>query len=220
MTDDNIIQTYHKMNTGRVYLLSLYDICTDITHKYVGSTTKTLEERLENHRKACSNPNSIYRKVYEYINSFGFENVNIELIENVEFNDIEDLFKREQHYIDLINPEMNSHRAYRGEEYTKEYHEKYNETYQPMYYINNREKRIKDQNEYRKKNPEKVAIRHKTYHDKVKHTDEYKAKYEAYKGRKNELRRTDDCREKKNMLRRHLTLMKRILKELIQNIMN
>ena len=84
----------------------VYKIINDLDEKiYVGSTTQSLAKRLGNHKvKARRNPE---RTVYAHLNVIGWERVRIILIENVNCQDAEQLRMREQHYIDLLRPELN-----------------------------------------------------------------------------------------------------------------
>jgi len=73
---------------------------------YVGCTTRPLSQRKSKHRyEARRNPN---RKVYAHFNTVGWENVRIILVELCPVNTKEQLLAREQHYIDLLQPTLNS----------------------------------------------------------------------------------------------------------------
>ena len=86
-----IINCINK-NIGYIYKL----ICSD-NYYYIGSTENTLNQRLSQHKsdsKRFSN-----KKLYNYINKIGWENVKIELIEKIEFTYKKDLIKKENEYI-------------------------------------------------------------------------------------------------------------------------
>jgi hypothetical protein len=74
---------------------------------YVGSTTKTLHQRLVKHRnKANEAPN---RKVYKCIlESGGFKEWEMEALEVIETEDAIERRTREQFYIDKLKPDLNS----------------------------------------------------------------------------------------------------------------
>lgn len=67
---------------------------------YVGSTTKSLEERMINHFKAFNDKTKINRNLYESIRSNGgWENFEWGILESVELKDDKDLKKLENDYI-------------------------------------------------------------------------------------------------------------------------
>ena len=91
----------------------IYKLVNDVDNKiYVGSTTQPLHQRFSGHKRASrSKPN---RHVYQHITAIGgFSHVRIIQIE--EFKTCENknqLIAREQHYIDLLKPELNKRSAY------------------------------------------------------------------------------------------------------------
>lgn len=89
----------------------VYKLINDVDEKiYVGSTTQSLAVRKGAHkRNARRNPE---RTVYAHINAIGWSNVRIILIENVSCQNSEQLRSREQHYIDLLRPELNRIQAH------------------------------------------------------------------------------------------------------------
>jgi hypothetical protein len=74
----------------------IYRIICDDGHYYYGSTITDLKRRLAGHKCKSKTENS---KVYNHINSIGWDRVKIELIENFECNSKRDLTKREDYYI-------------------------------------------------------------------------------------------------------------------------
>jgi predicted GIY-YIG superfamily endonuclease len=74
---------------------------------YIGSTTKTLRERLVKHRsKSNEAPN---RKVYKCIlESGGFSDWQMEALEVFDANSSVERRRREQFYIDTLKPDLNS----------------------------------------------------------------------------------------------------------------
>lgn len=77
---------------------------------YVGGTCTDLQKRLYAHihkSKIKSN-----RRIYKHLIIIGWNLVKIELIENYPCNNIIELNKREQYWIDKLQPELNSKPAY------------------------------------------------------------------------------------------------------------
>ena len=80
-----------RYENGKVYKL----VCTD-GHYYIGSTTQKLNiifNRYKYLSKTCTD------RVYEHINTIGWDKVNIQLIEDYPCNNKKELSKREEFYI-------------------------------------------------------------------------------------------------------------------------
>lgn len=137
--------------------LSLHDI-------YIGST-KNMRKREITHKTNCYNENSrdYNIKVYKFIrDNGGWDNWEMVKIASVWYKATKSLKQIEQDYIDKYKPKLNSNRAYRSEEYYKEYKkQKVKEWFE-----NNREYHIKYQNEYREKNKEVLKEKKKEYYHK------------------------------------------------------
>ena len=87
---------------GKVYKL----VNTVDDNIYVGSTCRTLKERISGHKcDAKRNPNC---PVYVHIKNIGWNNVNIVLIENYPCNSKKELKFRERYYIELLKSELNT----------------------------------------------------------------------------------------------------------------
>jgi hypothetical protein len=71
----------------------------------VGSTAMPLSKRLSIHKRDALRQTS--RKVYEALNTVGWENVRIVQIEAFRCENKQELIAREQYYIDLLKPSMN-----------------------------------------------------------------------------------------------------------------
>jgi hypothetical protein len=149
---------------GRIYKISCK---TDPNLVYVGSTTQSLGQRLKVHKCHCRKMNH-NAKLYQQINNNDWSNWKIELIEEVEFEDKNDLRKREGEYIRSIGT-LNTLIAGRDmkewcednkesiQEYQKQWYEDNKESileYQKQYYENNKEKRKEHFKEYNQKNKE------------------------------------------------------------------
>ena len=78
---------------GRIYKLE----CED-GYYYIGSTKKTLEHRLWTHKE--SSKTKPY-KVYNHINSIGWDKVKIILIKEIEVESLKELYIEEDIYINL-----------------------------------------------------------------------------------------------------------------------
>jgi hypothetical protein len=154
------------MNRGRVYKI-VNDVDDDI---YIGSTTTKLGKRWSNHKAhAKIHPN---RTIYSKMNSIGIEHFQIVLIERLRCDNKKILRDREQHYIELYQPTLNTYTAYTGIAI--------NDDYDKQYHINNREHRIEQMKQYHIENRERrlkqmskkcqcVCGRTYTYVNKIQH---------------------------------------------------
>jgi Uri superfamily endonuclease len=68
---------------------------------YIGSTTKSLEERMYTHMSDCKKKLNKYSKLYSYINNIrgGWENIIYIILEEIECETITQLKKKEYDYI-------------------------------------------------------------------------------------------------------------------------
>ena len=141
----------------------IYKILNNIDDNvYVGSTVKTLSQRMAQHRSATKIKQ--HNKLYKHINELGVENFYIELIENYSCNDVYELRAREGHFIREIAT-LNNCIAGRTQ---KEYLETHKE-----------EKQLYD-NKYRAEHIEKKKLYDKQYNENNKeYIKEYKKKYRA-----------------------------------------
>ena len=94
-----------RFSNGKVYKL-VNGIDSKI---YVGSTTQILCKRLADHKHTAKHKPQF---VHTHLNTIGWDTVRIILIETVECFNKEQLMMREQHYIDLLNPELNKRASY------------------------------------------------------------------------------------------------------------
>ena len=88
----------------------IYKLVNSVDEKiYVGSTCGSLRLRKSKHKAAAKKrPN---QHVYAHLNSIGWENVRIILIESVFAETKDQLLLREQYWIDLLKPELNKNSA-------------------------------------------------------------------------------------------------------------
>lgn len=93
---------------GFIYKIINEDIPNEVC--YVGSTCKTLNQRLSIHNRASKNIG--YRaynmKLYVYMREFGQHKFKIHLVEAIEFTDKSSLLERERHWINTLNPPLNT----------------------------------------------------------------------------------------------------------------
>lgn len=101
-----------KYNKSKIYRLE----CND-GYYYYGSTYEPyLSRRLANHR--CNSKKDKYKdsKVYTHINSIGWDNVKIVLVEAYSCNSVDELKMKENEYITIARNDpmcLNNNRAYR-----------------------------------------------------------------------------------------------------------
>jgi group I intron endonuclease len=96
----------NKYNNGKIYKL----VNTVDDKIYVGSTTQLLTNRFQNHKYVAKKKTNRY--IYTHLNSIGWANIRIVLIESVFAENKDQLIMREQQYIDLLKPELNGNSAY------------------------------------------------------------------------------------------------------------
>jgi hypothetical protein len=177
----------------------IYRIYDTNGYFYFGSTINRLDKRLIEH-KICAQKHP-ERKMYKYFNSTNWENVNIEPIEEVEYNSIVKLHKRENFYINkLLSSKycLNEIRSYLSKEdryqqiadyrdnhkeekkkYRSEHMEEHR-AYNKNYVVNHKEIVLQKQKEYRDTHKEELKEYFKKYTQEHKEEKkEYKKKYTA-----------------------------------------
>jgi hypothetical protein len=123
----------------------IYDIkCNETNEIYIGSTIKSLKERIRQHinHRVCVSKQIIERNNYS-----------VNILEEIEFIDIKELRIKEQFYINsvvcinkrtaYILDEDEEKRIIKYKEYQKKYRNKHkddNKIYMTLYYKNNKEK--------------------------------------------------------------------------------
>jgi hypothetical protein len=142
MTEKKLVGTIYKIQSGN--------------RVYFGSTTQTLKKRITNHKCDAKKGRTACELVLE-------DDHTVEVIELFEYVNVEDLRKREDHYIEN-NECINKQRAYRTEEQKKEQLKKCRKKYSE----NNKEKERLRRKRYREKNKEKERLRCKRYREKNK----------------------------------------------------
>ena len=179
----------NKFQNGKIYFIGNY-IDKDI---YIGSSCQPLQDRFQQHKKGMKNKSKKHRKLYVKMVELGIEHFYIEEIEKCPCDDIEELRKRERHYILERKPVLNKQIPTRTEkewkadnkehiqEYEKKQQEKNKEeikAYQQKYNQEHKEQIKQKSKEYREKNKEELLKKKREYHhnnkDKI---NEEKKKY-------------------------------------------
>ena len=182
---------------GKIYRL----ICSD-GHYYIGSTINKLKYRLHNHKDLSKKSTA---KVYSYINSIGWENVKIELIEDCPCETKNMLLEHETFYIKELKDDplclntniprvtkeerINIMKAYyqAHKEEIKEQHKDYfadpvvkekTDQYQADYRKRHAERRRAYSKQYAQDHPDQVKQLRREYYQKNK--EEITAKNKAY----------------------------------------
>ena len=143
---------------GRIYKILNY-IDNEV---YVGSTCQSLSKRMAYHRNDANKPMKQHRLLYTKLMDYGIENFYIELIETYPCENMEELRKREGHYIREVGSlnkriEGRTHQEY-GREYRRDNHEQIRARVQE-YREANRELIYAQQKEYREVNRDTISKR-------------------------------------------------------------
>jgi hypothetical protein len=183
-------------SNGKIYCLWCYD-----NYYYVGSTINEIRYRLGKHKQ--DSKKYLERRVYKHINTIGWENVKIQVIEDYPCNSRKELLKKENEYIasmrgdthclniklaELTENELKEQQKnYRQEHrdkilnYKKNYREENKEKiakYNKKYEETNSEQVKEAVAKYREENKEKIAEKTKAYREA--HKDEIKIWKEKY----------------------------------------
>ena len=151
-------------NKGKIYTIRCYD---DPTLIYVGSTTQTISQRWNDHKKNAQNPNKrdYSMKVYETMRERGLNKFYIELYEEVPCTNREQLGKREGEIIREIgslNKQITGRTIYEYNQVNKEHKREYMKDY----HVQNRDKRSDYSKEYRNAHIEELTQKSKEYREK------------------------------------------------------
>lgn len=142
-----------EKQNGRIYKVTCK---IDETLLYIGSTRTLLCARMATHRtQSKTNDSKFYNKMRE----LGAEHFKIEMIEMLDTSDRNEMTKREQHYIDLLKPNMNTISAIPKKDMICFYTTKNGKKYGPYY------KSAQQNSDAKKKhyqnNPEKLKKHYK-----------------------------------------------------------
>jgi len=130
----------------------VYKITNNLTGDfYIGSTKHKILKRWIEHKYNSTNPErrSYNCKLYQNYREHGIDNFRIEKIEKLNVKNKDELHEREQHYISLFKPTLNTQRAFTTEETRKETLRKYLEKNKEKIYEGNKKRcaRFKEKNE-------------------------------------------------------------------------
>ena len=145
---------------GQVYSIKSHQT-TDI---YVGSTIIPLKIRFSVHKNKSKTKKTSASEMFKY------EDVYIELIEEIECNSLKELHSRERYYIEnmnCINKNIPTRTQPEYREANKEKIQKINK----QYYIDNKEKINNQCKKYREENREKLQEYNKKYREENREYD-------------------------------------------------
>lgn len=132
-------QIQNKYQNGKIYKLVHDDKVI-----YVGSTVQQLNDRLSCHKGTSKlKPD---RKIYKFISNVGWNNVDIQLVENYNCENRNELELRERYYIELLKPDLNTQLPTRTKNEWRNQNKNKVLEMKNKYYNNNKEK----VNEWRK----------------------------------------------------------------------
>lgn len=159
-------------------------VCNDekVTEFYIGSTFD-LTERVYRHKINYHKKLKVYNFIREY---GGWDNWSFITLEDINYDITkQDLFKKEQEWMDKLNSTLNSQRAFGHDA------KQYNHEYFTKYYPEHKEKFLEDAKKYYQDNKEEILIKRKAYHEQnrdtiiIKQKEYYsKVKEERYKQNK------------------------------------
>ena len=156
----------NKYATGKIYVM--YDPYSHFY--YIGSTTKTIQERLLKH--ITSSKLEPEREVYKAFNEIGWDKIKIDIIQDASFETKNELLELENEYIFSCLEDqkcLNSCLAWTGldnQQYQKLYSELNKEEISKkhhLYYLKNRDTSIDRVRNYYIENRKRVLEYHKRY---------------------------------------------------------
>ena len=187
-----------KFQNGKIYFIGNF-IDDEI---YIGSSCQSLQKRFQQHKDSMNDSYKKHRKLYVKMIEFGIEHFYIEEIEKCPCNNLEELRKRERHYIMERQPVLNTEIPLRtakewredNKEYIREvkkdYHlqnkDKFNEKCKKWHQDNkDTEEYKRKQQEYRENHKEELLEKKRNYHHKNKEkiNEEKKQYYQENRGR-------------------------------------
>jgi predicted GIY-YIG superfamily endonuclease len=133
---------------------------------YIGSTCKTLSQRLSGH-KADSKAKPEQR-VYKHFNELGWDNLRIILIQDFPCKSKNELLKREQEEIDKHRSDAMCLNFKNASGYDMERFQKRRNEYAKQYHIENREAHRAAAKVYQEVNKDAIATRRRAYYETYK----------------------------------------------------
>ena len=162
-----------KYQKGKIYFIGNY-VDDDI---YIGSTTQTLKRRYNKHKINIDNEKAKHRKLYAKMIELGVERFYIEEIEKCSCNDVEELQKRERHYILERKPVLNIQIPLRTMEEWRQDRQEHLQEYERERYKNNPRKEYRKQ--YREDNKDLLDTKNKQY--RKEHPEYFKEYNKEYR---------------------------------------
>jgi len=156
-----------------IYLWSCID-SPDLS--YVGSTWNMVQRKSEH---KCYSKTSEYKTYIIVRENGGYDNFIFEVLEEYECNNENEKCMREQHWIDTLNPSMNSYRAYSTEEQKKEHDKVYYQQHKEerkQWYQENKEHKKEKTKKYQQKNNEIIECDCGSKYVKYNHSIHIKTK--------------------------------------------
>lgn len=165
----------------------IYKLYCEDGHYYYGSTVNELRVRLGQHKEASKSSNKKHLRLYQHINSIGWDKVSIVLVEAFSCNNRDELHRKENEYIMLErkNPlSLNSICAVLDEDNVR--------SYRHEYYERNRDDILERNRQYNKAHAEDLRAYKQQYNEenKEKLTEYFKTYYESHRDEKIERSRT------------------------------
>lgn len=164
-----------RYENSKIYRL----VCSD-GFFYVGSTCVPLCKRLWNHKaKSKKKPE---QKVYKHINTLGWDNVKIILIEEFQCKNKDELRRREQEEIDKYKTDEKCLNHFNAFGIDQDHKKNYDKVYSKTQYEAHREEILAQMKIYREAHREEILARQKTYYEankeeiKKKEREKYAAK--------------------------------------------
>lgn len=117
----------NKYEFGKIY--KLVNSVDDMI--YIGSTCRSLEERLNKHINTSNIKNYL---IYTHLNKIGWDKVTIILLENIKCDNKKQLLEKERYWCDKLNPQLNLRKAIILHDEKQNYN---NERYKKWYIKNN-----------------------------------------------------------------------------------
>jgi hypothetical protein len=145
----------------------IYKIVNDVNGMiYVGSTVKLLCNRMSHHRTTARENNN--SKFYQYMRELGIEKFKIALIESYPCSSKEELHAKEDEYIRILKPELNTVNAIENTEKKTETKRRNRKAYYDTHKeLEKEQRKVWDAN-----NKDKISEQKKRY--QIKHKDEIK----------------------------------------------
>ena len=132
---------------------------------YVGSTTKTIKERMSGHRNSMSKASKRNTKLYRHMRALGFDNFCTIEIEAVEVSSVAELHRKEGYYIQRYNSSLNHLIAGRTEkEWAMANRESILDKHRTYYRIN-KDEYLRKCKTYRQTKGKEIAVRQHRYYE-------------------------------------------------------